>query len=312
MNAIVETGAGEAADFVSAVEEELTAALGFRPFPGTLNVDRLPAVEDLPERRLTDGNLSNEHCDGVVVRPCNVSGIRSAMLRPLIEGYPETKVELLAPVQLRSLFDLEDGDAVPISHPDDVWHPDGSTADPRALDAFDAVVFDLDGTLVELDVEWSAVHGKVTDLLGDVMDGPLSEYTRPELIELAREVGRYEELDRLLTEYEDEGAETAPRLPLLDVVETLDCPVGVCTANALSAAERALDRYGVLDAVDVIVARGTVEEEKPHPRPLYECLASVGVAPGNAVFVGDERSDAATSVAAGSSYLHPDQFSVPR
>jgi phosphoglycolate phosphatase len=307
MSATVETGVGEAADFVAAVQEELTAALGFRPFPGTLNVERL-AVEDLPERTLTAGGLSNEHCEGVVVRPCNVSGVRATVLRPLVEGYPESKVELLAPVQLRSVFDLEDGDTVPVSPAEETWHPDGATADPAALDEFDAVVFDLDGTLVELDVEWPTVHEKVTDLLGDVMDGPLGEYTRPEIIDLAREVGRYGELDRLLTEYEDEGAETAPRLPLLDVVDQLDCPVGVCTANALSSAERALERHGVLDAVDAIVARGTVEEEKPHPRPLYECLAGIAVAPGNAVFVGDEQSDAETAVAAGTSFLHPDQL----
>ena len=308
MSATVETGVGEAADFVALVEEELTAALGFRPFPGTLNVDRLPVIDELPERRLAHGNLSNEHCDGVVVRPCSVGGVRATVLRPLMDDYPEGKIELLAPVRLRSLFDLDDGDAVPVSPPDDVWHPDGPTVDAAALDEFDAVVFDMDGTLLELDVEWPAVHEEIMDMFGDVMDGPLSEYSRPELIELAREVGRYDELDGLLTEYEDRGAETSPALPLLDVAKTLECPIAVCTANALSAAELALNRHGLLDAVDVSVARGTVEEEKPHPRPLYECLASVAVAPGNAVFVGDARSDAETAVAAGTNFLHPEQF----
>jgi phosphoglycolate phosphatase len=308
MSAPVETGVGEAADFVAAVEAELTAALGFRPFPGTLNLQRLPVIEDLPERTLTDGNLSNEHCDGVVVSPCNVAGLRAAVLRPLMQDYPESKVEVIAPVQVRALFGLEDGDTVPVGPREEVWHHDGPTADPGGLDEFDAVVFDLDGTLVDLDVDWPTVHEKVVDLLGDVMDGPLSDYTRPEIIRLSREVGRYEELDRLLTEYEADGAETAPRLPLLDVVADLDCPVGVCTANAMSAAERALSQYRLRDAVDVIVARGTVEEEKPHPRPLYESLASVGVAPGDAVFVGDERSDATTAAAAGSSFLHTGQF----
>jgi phosphoglycolate phosphatase-like HAD superfamily hydrolase len=34
----------------------------------------------------------------------------------------------------------------------------------------------------------------------------------------------------------------------------------------------------------------------------------VAVAPGNAVFVGDARSDAETAVAAGTNFLHPEQF----
>ncbi len=308
MSAPVESGVGEAADFVATVEAELTTALGFRPFRGTLNLQSLPIIEELPERTLTKGNLSNEHCDGVVVRPCNVAGVGAAVLRPLMESYPESKIELIAPVRFRSLFGLEDGDTVPVGPPEEVWNHDRPTANLEGLDQFDAVVFDLDGTLVDLDVDWPTVHEKVVDLLGDVMDGPLSEYTRPEITKLSREVGRYEELDRLLTDYEAEGAETAPRLPLLDVVDELDCAVGVCTANAMSAAERALSRDGLLDAVDVIVARGTVEEEKPHPRPLRECLAGVGVAPGNAVFIGDERSDATTATTAGSSFLHPEQF----
>lgn len=308
MCANVVTGEGEAAGFVGAVADELTAALGFRPYPGTLNVDAIDGIDELPSETLTSGLLSNEHCDGVVVRPCSVGGVRAAVLRPMVPDYPEGKIELVAPVRLRALFDLDDGDTVPVSSPAEAWHPDGPTVDPVGLDEFDAVVFDLDGTLVELDVDWPAVHEQVVDLLGDAMDGPLTDYTRPEIIGLAREVGRYEELDELLTEHEVDGAPTSPALELLDLLSDLDCPVGVCTANAMAAAEQALSAHGVRDHVDVIVARGTIPEEKPHPRPLRECLAGVAVAPGNAVFIGDEESDAETAVAAGSSFLHPEQF----
>lgn len=308
MNATVVIGEGEAASFVATAEDELTAALNFRPFPGTLNVDRLPDVDALPSRTLTGGNLSNEHCNGIVVRPCSIGGVRAAVLRPLVPDYPEDKVELVAPVRLRTLFNLDDGDQVPISPPTEVWHIDGPTADPTALDEFAAVVFDLDGTLVELDVEWPTVHETVVDLLSDVMDDPITDYSRPEIMELAREAGRYQELDDLLTEHEYAGASTAPRMDLLDYLAELDCPVGVCTANALSAAECALEIHEVRGIVDVIVARGTVKEEKPHPRPLEECLAGLAVDPGNAVFVGDETSDAETAVAAETSFLHPEQF----
>ncbi|MFB6097181.1 MAG: HAD-IA family hydrolase [Haloferacaceae archaeon] len=308
MCANVVTGEGEAAGFVSAVADELSAVLGFRPYPGTLNVDELPGLEALSAETLTDSPFSNEHCDGVVVRPCSVGGVRAAVLRPLVPDYPEGKIELIAPVRLRALFDLADGDSVPVSPPGEVWHPDGPAVDVAGLDEFDAVVFDLDGTLVELDVAWPEVHEQVVEILEDVMDGPLSDYTRPEIMGLAREVERYEQLDALLTEYETDGAETSPALGLLETLPELDCPIGVCTANAPSAAESALEAHGVREHVDVIVARGTIPEEKPHPRPLRECLAGLGVTPGNAVFVGDERSDAETAVSAASSFLHVEQF----
>jgi phosphoglycolate phosphatase len=126
----------------------------------------------------------------------------------------------------------------------------------------------------------------------------------------ARETGRYDDLDRLLTAHENRGAESAQERPLLASLDGLDYPVGICTANARSAAERALERHGVRDAVEVVVARNAVTEGKPHPRPLRRCLDALGAAPGNAVFVGDRRSDAEAAVAVGTSFLHPAQFAA--
>ena len=308
MNGILRSGEGAAAGFVRAVEDLLTDSLGFRPFPGTLNlaVDDRAAVDSLPRQFLPE--VGNEHCDGVYVRPCTVAGVRAAVLRPLVPNYPEGKVELVAPVRLRSLFGLTDGAPMPVGPPEDLWAPDGPAVDPTALGEFDAVVFDLDGTLVDLDVDWSHVHDRVESLLTAELGGSIDEYTRPEVMALARETGKYDELAALLEEHERDGAETATRLALLDTVAHLECPVGVCTANADSAARGALTRFDAGDAVDCVVARGTVPEEKPDPHPLEHCLGELGVAPGNAVFVGDERSDAETALAAGTSFLHPKQL----
>lgn len=312
MNGTIRSGEGAAAGFVAAVQDRLAEALGFRPFPGTLNlsVDDRAAVDALPAQLLAE--VGNDHCDGVRIRPCTVEGVRAAVLRPIVPDYPDERVELVAPVRLRTLFGFDDGDPAPLSPPEERWFPDGRAADAAALDEFDAVVFDLDGTLVDLDVDWPHVHDRVDDLLAGGIEGSVTDYTRPEVIDLARETGRYDALAALLEEHERTGAETAERLPLLDTVVDLDCPVGVCTANAASAARLALERFGALEAVDVIVARGTVREEKPDPRPLAHCLDGLDTAPGNAAFVGDERSDAETAVAAGTNFLHPDQLSRRR
>lgn len=308
MELSVVTGDGAAAGFVAATSDALAAGVGFHPYPGTLNVDGTLSPDDLPVETLRSPGLVNEHCDGVEVRRCSVAGVRSALIRPLVEGYPTEKREILAPVHLRSLFDLRDGERVSITPPDDVWHPTGQPADPGSLSAFDAVVFDLDGTLVDLDVEWPAVHDAVERLLTDALTRPITEYTRAEVATTARDAGLYDEYDRVVAEYENAGADASTALPLLDTLDTLDCAVGVCTANAPSAADRALRAHGVRDAIDAIVGRGTVLEEKPHPRPLTSCLSSLGADAGNSVFVGDDPSDAEAAVAAETSFLHPDQF----
>lgn len=308
MDSTIVAGDGEAAGFVTSVETELTVALGFRPYPGTLNVDRLKELDDLSRKVVTASGLVTDHCDGIVLHPCSIAGVRGAVIRPRMESYLEGKTELVSPVHLRSLFDLDVGDEVAVSTPDDAWHPNGGVVDPSDLDEFDAVVFDLDGTLVDLDVSWPQVHSEIENVMGDELDRPLKEYTRPEVMGIARETGHYEEIDQLLTEHETDGVESSPKLSLLDTLDDLDCPVGVCTANARSATVRALERHGAYDAVDAIVARGTVEEEKPHPRPLQRCLESLDAMAGNAVFIGDERADTETAVAAGTSFLHPQQL----
>lgn len=308
MQGTITTGQGVAADFVAAVDALLTEALGFEPFPGTFNLrtDDPAAREAFPATILPYGG--DEHCDGVHVRSCSVAGVRAAVLEPIVDGYPPEKVELVAPVRLRTLFGFEDGDTLSLGGADERWFPAGPTADATAVDEFDAVVFDLDGTLVDLDVDWPVVHDAVRDALSDVMDGPLRGYTRAEIMGLARETGRYGDLVDTIAEAEFVGARTATPLPLLSVLADLDCPVAVCTANAGAAAELALSRFDAIDAVDVIVARETVPQEKPHPRPLEAALAALSVRPGDALFVGDDRGDADTAGAAGASFLHPDQL----
>ncbi|QLG60319.1 HAD-IA family hydrolase [Halorarum salinum] len=302
------TGAGEGAYFVRETADELAAELGFRPYSGTLNVDSLPLLDELPSKTAMSGALVTEHCDGVVLRACSVSGVRSAVIRPLMDNYPDGKVELVAPVRLRALFGFDNGDEVPVSPPDDIWHPDAGPTDASELDGFDAVVFDLDGTLVDLDVDWGAARDDIKELLDDILERSLTEYSRADVLRIARKNGHYDELDRLLTEYESEGARTGSRLPLVTVLSTIGCSVGICTANAPSVAEQALESHGTRGDMDAIVGRGTVSEEKPHPEPLEHCLDRLDADPGNSVFVGDERTDAEAAAAAGSSFLHPAQF----
>ena len=303
------TGEGNAADFVEMVRDELTASLGFRPFPGTLNIAGLSETAQL--QSITIEGVGDDYCDGTVLRPCRLGGIRTAVIRPSVPDYPPDKTELLGPVHLRSLFDLTENDAVRLSAPDTVGHSWDRQARATQLDAFDAVVFDLDGTLVDLDVDWPTVHEEVKALLAGHLDRPFEEMDRLDVFDVAREAGLYADLDAMIASYELEGARSATARPLVDIVDGLDCPVGVCTANAVGAAERALERFGVLDAVDVIVGRDTLSEQKPAPEPLERCLTVVDSPAGNAVFVGDDESDARTATRAGTSFLPPAALSVP-
>ena len=305
MNGTLTTGAGEAAGFVAAVADELAAELGFAPYHGTLNF-RAGTHSFGTATTLT--GVGDDHCEGVDLSPCRVGGVRAAVIEPLVPDYPAEKDEIVAPVHLRSLFGVGAGDEVAVAGPDDAWPPGDLSARASALSAFEAVVFDLDRTLLTLDVDWEGVFEEVETLLGSVADRPVTEYGQSDLFAVARASGRADRLEEILRSAERSGAERATRLPALDALSELDCPVGVCTANAVSAAERALETVGAREAVDAIVGRRSVVEGKPHPRPLVETFGRLDANPGDGVFVGDRDTDAGAAVGAGASFLHPTQL----
>lgn len=300
------TGQGAGQDFVAAWSDALTEALDFRPFPGTFNLSGVDDLEDL-SAQVVHG-IGDEHCEGTALRPCRVAGVRSAIVRPFVPGYPPEKTELLAPVRLRSLYELSPGDRVVLSTPSQsrpAWAP---PVRADALDQFDAAVFDLDGTLLDLAVDWSTVQTEVEALVGEYLDGAIADVGRRTLFDVARDHDLDGALHDLIEAHEVEGAETATSRPLLALIDRLACPVGICTANAVGAAEAALDRFGRLDAVDVVIGRESLDRQKPHPAPLAACLEALDARPGNAVFVGNEETDAETATRAGTSYFDEGRF----
>lgn len=299
------TGEGVGGQFVAAAEEELAGALGFRPFPGTLNLEGA-SIEEFPAHTIDE--VGDDYCDGVRLRDCCIAGVRAAVVKPFVPDYPPEKTEILAPVRLRSLFDFAEGDAIPLGPPDSLWPPAEQRTVPDALDQFDAVVFDLDGTLVDLATDWAAVRTEIESAVGDRLEGSIGEYDAPDLYRAAHKHGVYDDLVTILATHEREGAERATSRALLDALEDLSCPVGICTANDPDAADRALKQFGVRNAVDAIVGRDTVPEHKPAPEPLLTCLDNLDARPGDAVFVGDMRSDAETARRAGASFLASEQL----
>jgi phosphoglycolate phosphatase len=305
MTPTITSGEGQAAQFVEGAADRFRDALVFDPFYGTLN---LRGTESLPELTEWIPWPGGEHCDGVAYEPCYVSGVRSAVIRPDVPGYPAEKAELLAPVRLRDLFVIEDGDSLATSP--EPWTETALTATAEHLDTFEVVVFDFDGTLAELAVDWPAVHEAIIDLLGDHLDRPLEEYDRREVFRLARAAHVYDDLEAVMAAAErDAVPDSTPRAEL-DVLRSLDCPIGICTANAAEPVRAFLTRHGLADAVDVVVARDTHPGDKPDPEPLADCVERLGGSPGNALFVGDERTDATTAGRAGTSFMKPAQLRI--
>lgn len=166
---------------------------------------------------------------------------------------------------------------------------------------YDAVVYDLDGTLVDLDVDWKSVALDVLELYASSdVDPPSSDLW--ELLAASSEADLSESVEETIAAHEREGARTSTRLAHAD--ELLECPVpvGVCSLNSEGACRIALEKHGLLDAVDAIVGRDTVETRKPDPEPLLETVRGLSAAPERTLFVGDSVRDERTAERAGTAF----------
>lgn len=163
---------------------------------------------------------------------------------------------------------------------------------------YGAVVYDLDGTLVRLAVDWDAAASDAVRAFAeagvDAVDADLWS-----LFETAPEHGLADDLESILASHERRGAADAARLPHADRVPEWNVPVGVCSLNAESACRLALDRHGLLDHVEAVVGRDSVATHKPDPEPLLTTIDRLGADPSSALFVGDTERDAVTAERAG-------------
>ncbi|WP_394338932.1 HAD family hydrolase [Haloplanus aerogenes] len=170
---------------------------------------------------------------------------------------------------------------------------------------YGAVVYDLDGTLVRLVVDWDAAASDATAAFAeagvDVADADLWS-----LFETAPEHGLAEDLESILAAHERRGAEQAIRLPHADRVPEWSVPVGVCSLNAEAACRRALERHDLLDHVETVVGRDSVATHKPDPEPLLTAIDRLGADPSSALFVGDTERDRLTAERAGVAFEYVD------
>jgi len=163
---------------------------------------------------------------------------------------------------------------------------------------YDAVVYDLDGTLVRLAVDWDRVERELDEHA--VAAGVDTEgLTAWEVLDACAAAGAGEETEALVSDHEMAGAHDSRRLPTADELVALEVPAAVCSLNCEAACHVALERHDLDDHVEAVVGRDTVPERKPDPAPLLAALEPLGVPPERALFVGDSGSDEVAADRAG-------------
>jgi riboflavin kinase len=100
------------------VQEQCQKKLGFKPFPGTLNIEiaeeTIPIVEALQqgdgiELVPPDAGFCSGH-----VYPVSVMGVAGAIVAPAkeVRTHGPNIIEIMAPISLKEALDVKDGDEI--------------------------------------------------------------------------------------------------------------------------------------------------------------------------------------------------------
>ena len=152
------------------------------------------------------------------------------------------------------------------------------------------VIFDLDGTIVNLSIDWSRVRGLIKKALK--VDDPL--------VPLFPSIEKLTEANRVLREkvyqiIEEEELKAVNRIhsnpKLLNALRTLresGCKLALVTLQGKRPTEFILERMGIRKYFDYVVTRGfSISREKQ----IEKVLRELNVLPKEAIMIGDRLSD---------------------
>ncbi len=115
----VVSGVGESASFLTIpwVNNQITQMVRFSPYSGTLNVDVADAgIQKRLKRHGTDKILPEEKgfCEALIFRGRVAGRYPCGVILPLVQGYPSSILEIVAPVHLKDALSMKDGDGIEV------------------------------------------------------------------------------------------------------------------------------------------------------------------------------------------------------
>jgi phosphoglycolate phosphatase len=168
-----------------------------------------------------------------------------------------------------------------------------------------AVIFDFDGTLAVLNIDFSLMRERIFNLMRhyDIKEEIIQERYLLEIIDEVYQVlwkrdpsrakAFYQEAHQVLHEVEMRAAERGRLIPgaktALKSLREKGIKVGVITRNCEDAVRKVFP--DINHVCDVFVSRNSVKKVKPHPDHLTYVMKSLKISGEESVMVGDHVID---------------------
>lgn len=184
-----------------------------------------------------------------------------------------------------------------------------------------AILFDLDGTLFKLHIQWSDIrqhilsHYKRTygkDIPEKKKFFKIFQYIRTEqgdqALQYYQDYMRNQELIALKERrFEPLGLFT---MGIEKMAEHLrfDCFFGIVSNNFHETILEILTQFGSNDKFKVIIGRNDVSNEKPNPEGLIRIMDGYDLLPEKVLFIGDSKVDEEAAEGAQIHFIHVDDL----
>ena len=177
----------------------------------------------------------------------------------------------------------------------------------------EAVLFDLDGTLVDSAPDLAGAanemrlqrglpalpHECLRPMVGSGARGMVGIAMQVTPQDSGYEALRDEFLDRYEARLTRESHVFAGMLPVLAALDARPLRWGIVTNKASRYTLPLAEGLGLARRAAVLICGDTTPHAKPHPAPLLEAARRMGVAPASCVYVGDDLRDVQAGRAAG-------------
>lgn len=179
------------------------------------------------------------------------------------------------------------------------------------------VVFDLDGTLVRSQHDYSEMTKRVKQVLLEA--GVTSEIVEEQgrtwqairggpdsLIGLGIQESQFDDVSGKVTaalnSVEVLSLETVESIPntkeLLCYLQNEEYSIGIATRACKEYSEKALEKLELKQYIDAMLARDEVVFPKPDPRHLFDVVELLSLSPEDIIYIGDTGTDLDTAKAA--------------